>query len=557
MLGGDNTAKPASWRSTDIRHRSDAAGQRAFFLGRESRDHGGDAALVLRTLVSKLVARLGAVSAAAIDDEVTAGLGLIADALRLDVAMLWSRAEPGDRPSHAWLRQANLTVLQPAELASLRVLRSRLAAGEPACFAGLEHWPDPQDRERLHRHGIRSAAFVPFRIAGSGEHPAGALALWSVSFEHEWTAGVLDQLGILAALFGHVLGRKELNANLQRMRVELQELRQRTTGNPPSRPRGPIVSRNAHAIVAKSAAVQRALAQAEHVAATASTVLLLGETGVGKEVFAEAIHALSARGQRHMVRVSCAAIPETLIESELFGRERGAYTGAVTRQIGRFEAANHSTIFLDEIGELPLDVQVKLLRVLQERVIERLGSTTSINVDVRIIAATNRNLEKAIEEKTFREDLFYRLNVFPIVIPPLRERVEDIPDLVWTLVDEVAASLGKTFDTIPSGSMLRLQQYPWPGNVRQLRNVIERAVIIADGPRLDIDLPAIDTGPAVTPARTLRELEIGHIRATLEGTRWRIRGRGGAAERLGIKPTTLETRMAKLGLVRPNRGSIS
>jgi len=280
-------------------------------------------------------------------------------------------------------------------------------------------------------------------------------------------------------------------------------------------------------------------------------VLLLGETGVGKEVFAQAIHEMSARHQRPMVRVSCAAIPAALIESELFGRERGAYTGALSRQIGRFEAANGSTLFLDEIGDLPAETQVKLLRVLQERVIERLGSTTTIKVDVRIIAATNRNLERAVEEKTFREDLFYRLNVFPIVVPPLRERVEDIPHLVKEFVQEFSTAFGKPIESVTIESMKQLQQYGWPGNVRELRNVIERAVIIATGPKLTVPIPQAPASRQPRSSMTLKDLEVEHIRATLESTNWRIRGARGAAERLGLKPTTLETRMSKLGLIRP------
>ena len=242
-------------------------------------------------------------------------------------------------------------------------------------------------------------------------------------------------------------------------------------------------------VVADSPAIKRVLVQVAQVAPTPATVLLLGETGTGKEVIAQAIHDASPRHQRPMVRVSCAAIPATLIESELFGRERGAFTGALSRQIGRFEAANQSTLFLDEIGDLPTEVQVKLLRVLQERVIERLGSTQPINVDVRIIAATNRNLEAAVRDKTFREDLYYRLNVFPIEIPPLRERVEDIPTLVATFIDEFSRAFGKPIDPISKESMRELQRYSWPGNVRELRNVIERAVIVATGRTLVVSAP--------------------------------------------------------------------
>jgi formate hydrogenlyase transcriptional activator len=301
----------------------------------------------------------------------------------------------------------------------------------------------------------------------------------------------------------------------------------------------------------ESAAIQQVLAQIRQVAPTPATVLLLGETGTGKEVMARRIHDLSPRRQRRMISVSCAAIPTALIESELFGREKGAYTGAVTRQIGRFEAAHQSTLFLDEIGDLPMAVQVKLLRVVQERVIERLGSAQPVKVDVRIIAATNRNLEDAVRDNTFREDLYYRLNVFPVVVPPLRERVEDIPALAWTFVDEFNRSFGKSIESISEESLRELQRYHWPGNVRELRNVIERAIILATGPRLEVELPHDRPSPT---AMTLTELQTSHIRAVLASTNWRIRGSGGAAECLGLKPTTLESLMSRLGIARMKPG---
>ena len=241
----------------------------------------------------------------------------------------------------------------------------------------------------------------------------------------------------------------------------------------------------------KSAAMRHVLSEIRQVAPTPATVLLLGETGTGKEVMARTIHELSPRRQHRMIGVSCAAIPAALIESELFGREKGAYTDAVSRQIGRFEAAHQSTLFLDEIGDLPMAIQVKLLRVLEERVIERLGSAQPVKVDVRIIAATNRNLEDAVRDKTFREDLYYRLHVFPVVVPPLRERVEDIPRLVWTFIDEFAESFGKIIESISEESLRELQSYRWPGNVRELRNVIERAVITATGPQLVVAAPRL------------------------------------------------------------------
>jgi transcriptional regulator with GAF, ATPase, and Fis domain len=310
--------------------------------------------------------------------------------------------------------------------------------------------------------------------------------------------------------------------------------------------------RAAALIFGESAAMRRVLDQVNHVAATDSTVLLLGETGTGKEVIAGHVHALSARRERAMVRVNCSAFPATLIESELFGREKGAYTGAMERQVGRFELAHQSTIFLDEIGDLPPDTQVKLLRVLEERQFERLGSPRAIRVDTRIIAATHRNLEKGIAAGTFREDLFYRLNVFPIQVPPLRERLEDIPLLVWRFVDGLSKRLGKHVEVIPDENMATLRQYGWPGNIRELRNVVERAMILATGPRLTITLPAAPAGTHQRRA-TLADVEREHIRSVLESAGWRIRGAGGAAERLGLKPTTLETRMAKLGLSRPER----
>ncbi len=327
-----------------------------------------------------------------------------------------------------------------------------------------------------------------------------------------------------------------------------QALRERKTGDP--RPRaaaGPATS----AIVWESRAIRHALQQAEQVAPLPSTVLLLGETGVGKEVLAQTIHELSPRGHRPMIRVSCAAIPTTLIESELFGHERGAYTGAVGRQIGRFEAAHQSTLFLDEIGELSGDMQVKLLRVLQDHVIERLGSTQPVKVDVRIIAATNCDLEKAVMEARFRDDLYYRLNVFPIEIPPLRERVEDIGPLAWQFIRDFSASLRKPIESISPDSIQQLERYYWPGNVRELRNVIERAIILARSSQLTIPMPQPVVSRRARPSLTLKNVQIEHILATLQDTNWRIRGAGGAAERLGLKPTTLETRMAKLGVSRP------
>jgi transcriptional regulator with GAF, ATPase, and Fis domain len=303
-------------------------------------------------------------------------------------------------------------------------------------------------------------------------------------------------------------------------------------------------------IVCQSPAMRRVMEQLHQVAATDSTVLLLGETGTGKELLASAIHERSRRRERAMVRVNCGAIPSTLIESELFGREKGAFTGALARQVGRFELADHSTIFLDEIGDLPAEIQIKLLRVLEEREIERLGSPRPIRVDTRIIAATHRKLEQRVADGGFREDLYYRLNVFPIWVPPLRERGDDIKLLVWRLVADFSKAFGKRVDTIDEENLAELMNYSWPGNVRELRNVVERAMITVTGHHLVIPVPAPIPGAAVRSTK-LTDVERDHIRSVLESTGWRIRGTSGAADRLGLRPTTLETRMAKLGLRRP------
>jgi transcriptional regulator with GAF, ATPase, and Fis domain len=363
-------------------------------------------------------------------------------------------------------------------------------------------------------------------------------------------ADVRYRLSVIGSVVGQVLARQHRD---QAMRTAAREVRQQKdqlhVENVYLRREGRERS-GLNRIVGQSGPVRRVLDQIQQVAATESTVLLLGETGTGKQLFATRIHQLSARGERPMVRVNCAAIPSTLIESELFGREKGAFTGALARQEGRFELANHSTIFLDEIGDLPADVQVKLLRVLEERTTERLGSPRPILVDTRSIAASHRNREQRVAEGTFREDLYYRLNVFPIPVPPLRERVEDIPLLVWRFVEEFSNAFGKRVDSIDRETMTALQAYLWPGDIRELRNVVEREMIVATGRRLTIVPPH---SPAVSSKRSSRlvDIEKEHIRGVLESTGWRIRGIGGAADRLGLKPTTLETRMVKLGLSRP------
>ncbi len=307
-------------------------------------------------------------------------------------------------------------------------------------------------------------------------------------------------------------------------------------------------------IIGDSAALRATLAKAEQVALTNATVLITGETGTGKELLAKAVHGMSRRRDKQMITVNCAALPSNLVEAELFGREKGAYTGALTREKGRFEIADGSTLFLDEIGELPLELQAKLLRVLQDGEFERLGSSVTRKVDVRIIAATNRSIARFVEDKKFREDLYYRLAVFPIEVPALRDRVDDIPMLVWGFVQEFSQSMGKTIESIPEESMALLESYDWPGNVREVRNVIERAMIVSPGPVLNVEIPSTRKVPRQSSKR-LVDIERDHIRTVAKSVGWRIRGDGGAAEILGLKPTTLEARMKKLGISRHDEAS--
>ncbi len=308
-------------------------------------------------------------------------------------------------------------------------------------------------------------------------------------------------------------------------------------------------------IVGTSSRLKSVLKQVEIVATTDATVLIQGETGTGKELIARAIHDLSARSAHPFVKVNCAAIPRDLIESELFGHEKGAFTGAIARRIGRFELAHQGTLFLDEIGEVPLDLQPKLLRVLQEQEFERLGSARTIKTDVRLVAATNRNLAQMVRDQRFRDDLYYRLNVFPITVPPLRERSADIPHLVRHFVDKFARRLNRRIESIPAETIEALRRHPWPGNIRELQNVIERAVILSTGGVLD--LPLTETRSTLTEAsttrttlRTLEEVERDHILQALRETHGVIGGPGGAAVRLGLNRSTLRSRMDKLGISR-------
>jgi formate hydrogenlyase transcriptional activator len=426
---------------------------------------------------------------------------------------------------------------------------AKLRAGETLVIQDPANDLPPEavgEAEYIQRTGLRSHLSIPLRIGG---RVVGAIAFSAFRETRNWPDDLIARVMLVGEVFAHAIARKREHEKLlaamaeigllkDRLERENSYLKQAAQVRPPQR------------LNSRSPRFLSVVEEIKQVALTSSTVLLLGETGSGKEVLAQAIHDLSAQKDRAMIKVNCAALPASLIESELFGREKGAFTGALARQPGRFEIADGSTIFLDEVGELPLELQPKLLRVLQEGEFERLGGSKTIKVDARVIAATNRPLEQAVRDGRFRQDLFYRLDVFPIEVPPLRERPEDIPLLSWTFVKEFGNSMGKRIEEIAEDSMSALQDYHWPGNIRELRNVIERAMILSQGPKLYIKLGRTALRPVAVNAMagSLDEAEVTIIRQAVEQCNWRIRGTNGAAALLNMKPTTLESRIKKLGL---------
>ena len=505
--------------------------------------------LEFERFVAELSGQFINVPTAQIEETIGKGLGRIGDLLALDRCTFYKVGADGILvESVSWTAAGVQPMSEPVPPMKLIPWSLRqVLANEVVCFSDLVEVPNEVDRRGYRAVDTKSAVVVPLCIDGS---VAGAVEFDTVGRARTWGPEVLHRLKVIAALFDQVLARQRRDDLLQRAVKEAERLKEQLQAE------NVLLRREAQerfgfaSVVGQSPALRRVLEQIQQVAPTDSTVLLLGETGTGKELFATQVHELGPRRARAMVRVNCAAIPATLIESELFGREKGAFTGALARQVGRFELADRSTIFLDEIGDLPHDVQVKLLRVLEERQIERLGSPQPIAVDTRIIAATHRNLEQRVAAGTFRDDLYYRLNVFPIQVPPLRERIEDIPLLTWRFVEEFSKAFGKRIESIDKDSLAALQHYAWPGNIRELRNVVERAMIVSTGKRLTIT-PPVPSAAAIKRSPKLFDVEKEHIRDILESTGWRIRGPGGAADRLGLKPTTLETRMAKLGLKRP------
>jgi transcriptional regulator with GAF, ATPase, and Fis domain len=464
------------------------------------------------------------------------------------VALFQRTATPDDLClTHAWCADGIATVPLTNLKQAVPWATQHVLEGQLFTFAHVDELPAEAMGEKawVRRSGTQAHLTMPLCGAGT---IVGALSLSSMRQPRSWPPALVARMRLLGDTLVNALLRTRAACELRHAVTERTRLQDRLQAEHLDGQRD-IRLQHTHKIIGESPAIKRVLRLVEQVAPTDATVLLLGETGTGKELLASAIHTLSPRRTRMMVQVNCAALPAALIESELFGREKGAYTGALSRQQGRFEVAHGSTLFLDEIGELPLDLQAKLLRVLQDGQFERLGSSTTMRVNVRIIAATNRDLAKAVQAGRFREDLYYRLQVFPITVPPLRTRQEDIPLLVWAFVQEFSRRMGKTIDTIPRPTMQALQSYPWPGNVRELRNVIERAMILSTDATLRVEVP-VGGGATAAAHQSLAAVERRHIGEVLEQTGWRIRGKGGAAELLGLKPTTLEARMQKLGLQR-------
>ena len=494
--------------------------------------------LKFETLLAELSARFVNLPADQIDSEIEDAQRRICELLDLDRSTLWqvSEGEPGTLLlTHIHQPPGSLP---PPERMNARDFFpwtvQKVLDGETVTISKMTDLPPEagRDRENFRAYGTKSDVLVPLSV---GEGPVFGLLTFAVMREERsWPETVVKGFKLIAQVFANALARKRMEEQLREHLREIEELKERLERENIYLQEEVKLLVEHTEIVGQSLAMKKVLSQAEQVAQTDSTVLLLGETGTGKELLARAIHSMSLRKDRPLVTVNCASLPPTLIESELFGREKGAYTGAMTKMIGRFEIADGSTLFLDEIGELPLDLQSKLLRVLEEGNFERLGSTKPLHVNVRIIAATNRDIEQEVKDGKFRKDLFYRLNVFPIVIPPLRERPEDIPLLVRAVVKEFQKRMGKEIESIPKKTMQALQSYSWPGNVRELRNVIEHAMILSKGKTLDVHVPK-RASSETDATGNLEDMERRHIVAVLEKTGWRVSGKGGAAEVLGLK----------------------
>jgi formate hydrogenlyase transcriptional activator len=516
--------------------------------------------LRFETLLTDLSARFVSIDTREIDRQIEGALEQIGELFHGDrCAILEVNTDRKFvRITHAWYGEGIKRVSPETNLAPLFPWSYEKHVTDCQCISFSSVAELPPEAEKDCRSwvamGVRSSLAIPLFIGKEVRH---LIVFQNMHKDRVWPHEYIPRLRLLGETFVNALIRKD---TVERMRLSCEEIRtlkDRLQVEAEFLRSEIKLSQPHEEIIGQSEALSKVLALVEQVAPTESTVLICGETGTGKELIARAIHNLSPHREKLMVKVNCASLPSALVESELFGREKGAYTGALTRQIGRFELADGSTIFLDEIAEISLELQSKLLRVLQEGQFERLGSPKTIQVRVRVIAATNRNLEEEVKKGNFRSDLYYRLNVFPIVVPPLRDRLDDIPMLVWAFVRELCEKMGKQIQKISKRDMEALQHYRWPGNIRELRNVIEHAVIISTGDTLQVQLPE-NARKEISGFMTMDEVECQHIMDVLRSTDWRIKGEGGAARILGMNPSTLYSRMLKLGIsIRSEKGEIS
>jgi transcriptional regulator with GAF, ATPase, and Fis domain len=491
-----------------------------------------------------------------IDGAIERGLAALAEFLDIERSTLLELSPVGLTPIHSYARPGVTPYTVPVTPETLPWYFGRVMRGDALVF---ERLPDdlPEEavaeREYVRQSGMKSHIALPLAVGGA---PVCLLGVAAFRTSRAWPQDLLARLRLAGEVMANAVYRRRADLALRERLEEISQLKARLEAENVYLREEITSVRGFEEIVGDSPPLHEVLRRVAHVAPTDTAVLLRGETGTGKELIAHAIHRRSPRREAPLVVVNCAALPSSLIEAELFGHEKGAFTGATAARAGRFEIADRGTLFLDEIGELGMDLQAKLLRVVQSGEFQRVGSNQTRVVDVRVIAATHRDLEAAMTAGRFREDLYYRLNVFPITLPPLRERREDIPSLVWSVITRRQGSLGKHITRVPRAVMDALEAYAWPGNVRELEHVVERALILAPGSTLRLDESfRVTEAKAATPggdsSQRLDRVERAHLLEVLAASRWRINGAGNAAERLGLHPNTLRFRMKKLGIARP------
>ncbi|HTO07516.1 MAG TPA: sigma 54-interacting transcriptional regulator [Myxococcota bacterium] len=502
-------------------------------------------------LLAELSARFSGLLFDEVDSEIDAALQALTRFFGTDRASLFELRgdSSGMALTHSWVRPG--LVRTPTDESIGLKLRWYCAQIRAGTVLNVRSLPDElpaeaiAEREEVLALGMRSHVVVPLEVGGSW---VCAIAMAMAERERSFSEEEIGRIRTVGELLANALHRRNLEREvrelLRRLRAENAYLRSAVGGDGDG---------GFEQLVGKSPELRRVLELAAQVAPTSTAVLLLGETGTGKELMARAIHARSKRAEAPLITVNCAALPASLVESELFGHEKGAFTGATSVRLGRFELADGGTLFLDEVGELAEEIQAKLLRVLESGEFERVGAVRSRKVDVRLIAATNRPLEHEVRKGSFRADLYYRLSVFPITVPPLRERPGDIPLLVWEIIHRRQHELGRHIEHVSESAMQALCRYAWPGNIRELGNVIERALILSPGTELRLDAFIASQTPLSEISERADAAERSHLLEVLERHHWRIDGHGNAADCLGLNPSTLRSRLRKLGIVRPHR----